>query len=1013
MSHRVFKLSDDFVNDYKDRYVNWGDMGEFTYLRTYSRIKDDGTKEQWYETVRRVVEGTFSIQKNHCDSLKLVWNHIKAQKSAKIMYDKIFNFKFLPPGRGLWLMGSKFVIEKGSAALNNCGFISTDDIKTRGSFVFTWTMDALMLGVGIGFDTKGAGHITIQKPKKDGIFIIPDSREGWVESLGRLLDSFFQGRTLPSFDYSLIRPCGAPIKGFGGVASGPEPLKTLHESVYQLLSNRAGSKITSVDIVDIMNMIGICVVAGNVRRSAEIAIGDWRDTDYVTMKDYTKFPEELQSHRWASNNSIFAEVGKTKYENIAESIALNGEPGVIWLENIRAFSRMQSTPDYKDIMAAGTNPCAEQSLESGELCCVSGDTRIQTKTGAYRISSLVGKEVEVWNGNKWSKVKPFIAGKYKKLYRVTLSDGSYLDSTEDHKWKLKEKTKRIYKNVETKDIVVGSQSVDWGLPTIEGIQEDLAYEYGLFSGDGYIDGDTPMLCVCGEKIKLQKLNIKGRWWKPQILEGYSEPYNRLSFKEVLDLDKCIELNDKYKGLPDWVFTMNDECIREFIGGLIDTDGNVCRQANTDNVRIFGNEAKIRDLQLLLRRIGVNHASVYGAGAAGEQTNKGIRNYSIYCCYIPSYECNNLHSRVRVVTRVGSNYKNNNAYTDSKLIDSSRKQRVVSVELIGGLHTTYCFSEPENHMGVFGNVLTYQCLVESFPSLHDTLEEYIDTLKYAYMYAKSVTLLPTHWPETNAILLKNRRIGLSQSGIIDAFVRHGRYNMVHVWNKEAYDAIQRQDAIYSDWFCVPRSKKTTSVKPSGSVSLLAGVSPGIHYPHSEYYIRRIRVASESSLVQAMIDAGYYVCPEIYGDETERKKTSIIHFPIHEKNFTKKKGGVSIWEQVKNAVDYQKTWADNSVSITVTFNKDEAKDITAVLYAFESELKTISFLPIAEHGYQMAPYEEISKDVYDEMVANIKTKPDFTNFIGTPSGSKFCDGDSCEAGLSNNNVTNKVITNILKI
>jgi adenosylcobalamin-dependent ribonucleoside-triphosphate reductase len=650
----VFKLSDEFISEYAQSEVKWGPMGEFTYLRTYSRLKEDGTKEQWFETVRRVVEGAFSTQKKHCESLKLVWNNTKAQKSAKTMYDKIFNFKFLPPGRGLWMMGTQFVEEKGSAALNNCGFVSTDDIQTRGSLAFSWTMDALMLGVGIGFDTKGAGKITIKHPKPDGVFVIPDSREGWVESLQKLLDGFILGQPLSEFDYSLIRPYGTPINGFGGVASGPDPLKMMHESINALLQIRIGQKIKSTDIVDLMNMIGKCVVAGNVRRSAEIAIGEWDDTEYTTMKDYNLHPEELQSHRWASNNSVFADVGKTDYSKIANSIALNGEPGVVWLENMREFSRMNGVSDWKDEAVKGLNPCAEQSLETMELCC---------------------------------------------------------------------------------------------------------------------------------------------------------------------------------------------------------------------------------------------------------------------------------------------------------------------------------------------------LVETFPSLHDSVEEYIDTLKYAYMYAKTVTLIPTHWPETNAVLLKNRRIGLSQSGIIDAFAKHGRDVMINEWNMKAYAVVQKYDQVYSDWFCVPRSRKTTSIKPSGSVSLLAGVSPGIHYPHAEYYIRRIRVATESPLVNIMTMAGYEVCFEVSGDEEERKKTSIIHFPIHEKNFEKKKDDVSIWEQVKNAVDYQRTWADNSVSITVTFKETEAHDIASVLYCFERELKAISFLPISKHGYDKAPYEEITKEKYDEMMSKI-TKPYFGSIFEGPSGSKYCDGDSCD-------------------
>ena len=270
------------------------------------------------------------------------------------------------------MMGTDFIIEKGSAALNNCGFVSTIDIETRGSLAFTWTMDALMLGVGIGFDTKGAGKCTIRQPRPaDGLsFTVPDSREGWVETLRLTLDAYFLGQKMPDFDFSQIRPYGAPIHGFGGVASGPDPLIRLVESVKTLLDTRIGRELTSTDIVDIMNMIGVCVVAGNVRRSAEIAIGAHDDRDYVTMKDYTLYPEEMKTHRWASNNSVFAEIGRTDYEKIAESIALNGEPGVVWLSNIRKYGRLKDPVYNVDKLAMGVNPCGEQTLESMELCCL-------------------------------------------------------------------------------------------------------------------------------------------------------------------------------------------------------------------------------------------------------------------------------------------------------------------------------------------------------------------------------------------------------------------------------------------------------------------------------------------------------------------------------------------------------------------------------------------------------------------------------------------------------------------
>jgi ribonucleoside-triphosphate reductase len=358
----MFNLSEDFIKGYENKEVDWGPLGEVTYLRTYSRNKEDGSKERWFETVKRVVEGCYLIQKEHCQSLKLPWSANKAQKSAQIMYEKIFSFKFTPSGRGLWMMGTPFVKEKGCMALLNCAIASTNEMNVKGSFPFTWTMDALMMGVGVSYDTLGAGKITIKQPKETDVnFEIPDSREGWVESLRYVLDGYFHGNAIPHFDYSKIRPYGAPIKGFGGVASGPEPLKNLLEGYRKVLDPIIGQKITSVNIVDLMDMIGVCVVAGNVRRSALLALGSWDD-------EANKFPKEVNEYRWSSNNSIRAEVGKTDYKKISENICINGEPGLIWLDNIRTRGRMADGYDTKDKYAVGLNPCGEIVLEDLELC---------------------------------------------------------------------------------------------------------------------------------------------------------------------------------------------------------------------------------------------------------------------------------------------------------------------------------------------------------------------------------------------------------------------------------------------------------------------------------------------------------------------------------------------------------------------------------------------------------------------------------------------------------------------
>ena len=130
---RQFKLPEGFIKKYKNKQPKWGPLGYITYKRTYARAKEDGTTEEFWETLRRVVEGTFTIQKQHCMRLGLPWNYDKAHRSAQKMYEKMWNFKFLPPGRGLWIAGTKYIEKHCSSALNNCAFVSTDVIHIKGS----------------------------------------------------------------------------------------------------------------------------------------------------------------------------------------------------------------------------------------------------------------------------------------------------------------------------------------------------------------------------------------------------------------------------------------------------------------------------------------------------------------------------------------------------------------------------------------------------------------------------------------------------------------------------------------------------------------------------------------------------------------------------------------------------------------------------------------------------------------------------------------------------------------
>jgi len=655
-----FKLSENFISKYKRKKAPFGfnGLGELVYMRTYSRIKEDGKNERWWETVQRVVEGTYTMQMNHIDSHQLGWNPWQAQKSAQEMYDRIFTMKFLPPGRGLWAMGTAITEEKGLyAALNNCAFVSTKTLKDDYSKPFCFLMDASMLGVGVGFDTKGAGEIIVKgvEIKRDAQqYQIPDTREGWVESLKLLLESYFHGQAPIEFDYSLIRLAGEPIKGFGGVSSGPEPLEEVHDSIRQVLEGNVGQPITITTIVDIMNLIGKCVVAGNVRRTAEIVFGEPDNDEYLDLKNYKVNPHREQ-YGWTSNNSIFAELGMD-YTEASKRINDNGEPGFAWLDNMRHYSRMKNGGDDKDHRVMGGNPCLEQSLESYELCC---------------------------------------------------------------------------------------------------------------------------------------------------------------------------------------------------------------------------------------------------------------------------------------------------------------------------------------------------LVETFPDNHDSLEDYQRTLKYAYLYAKTVTLGRTHWSDTNRVMLRNRRIGCSVSGVAQFITNRGIHEFKN-WLEEGYNTIQEWDKEYSDWFAIPKSIKTTSVKPSGTVSLLAGATPGLHYPESRFYIRRIRISVNSDLVEPLKKAGYKVEPA-FGSEDS---TLVVEVPVDVGEGIRTVSELSIWEQFSLAAFLQRHWADNQVSCTVTFDPEtEGKMIPQVLNYYQYQLKGISLLPRHDWGaYPQMPYESIDEKEYNKQVKKLGKLSFGVIKAEEANIEKFCDGDFCDVEIT---------------
>ncbi len=394
-SVKVKKYSDEFIAKYEGQQPPWGPLGWVVFQRTYARwIPAEQRKETWTECVRRVLEGNFNIIEDDASA---------TQEEMEKAFDHMWHMRWLPPGRGLWISGTDHAKRNGSA-LNNCYFVSVRPEAydpagpPKASFPFVFAMDMLMLGGGVGGSVTRENvrkfgkvkkpvnlvvvcdprHANVKELESEGIpprdkdytyIRVKDSRRGWTDALRVVVDAHFKKGP---YDYTLVldvsdvRKAGDRIKGFGGTSAGPGPLVQLLRKVNELLNARVGKMMGTETASDVFNLIGKCVVAGNVRRSAEILVGD---ADDKTFRDLKLDQDALMSHRWASNNSVVVDDTFNDYESIAKAIGANGEPGIVNLERMRNYGRYidGETPGV-DALVEGTNPCGEITLESGEPC---------------------------------------------------------------------------------------------------------------------------------------------------------------------------------------------------------------------------------------------------------------------------------------------------------------------------------------------------------------------------------------------------------------------------------------------------------------------------------------------------------------------------------------------------------------------------------------------------------------------------------------------------------------------
>ena len=954
----------------------WSSVGFLTFSRTYSRVMADGNQESWEDTVERVVEA--------CRGQLDVG--FTEEEEARVR-NYMLQLKGIVAGRFLWQLGTETVDKLGLFSLQNCAGVLVDSPIRP----FTWTFDALMLGSGVGYNIQReyvyklppvrsdfTRPVRIDRPDAD--FIVADSREGWVRLLHCLLDSAFNGHSvggvsyLPDgFTYStqLVRGKGAPIKGFGGVASGPEDLVRGIEHISGVLESRGGKQLRPIDCLDIMNIIGQIVVSGNVRRSAQIAIGDSDDIQYLKAKNWQE--GNIPNWRAMSNNSVVCNDIAKLPDEFWRTYEGGSEPyGLINLKLSQNCGRLGET-QYKDKKVRVYNPC------------VTYDTQILTDKGYFPIGDLVGIPCNVWNGSVFSSVTPFSTG-VNEIVRVHLTDGSHIDCTPAHKFLVIDKFNNgAVLRVDADDLVPGMKLQKWNAPVVNATGEKIWQDHGAYS-QGFYSGD-------GSRGYKYSFLYRPKYCCKHRLVGKTSDHEvggeRLTWThgEMLSKD-FVPINHSLAYRLNW------------LAGLLDSDGTVTRDANGNGLQISSiNKEFLLDVRLMLNTLGCRTKVVGGSAEGYRLMPDGKGGSKDYFCQ-EGYRLLIGNSDTYHLIDIGLDCSRLEIHGDAPQRDARQYVRVKQVEWLGIEEETFCVTEKELGQMTINGITTGNCAEQSLEPYEScclgivflpnikSKEELMDLLYLLYRIKKHSLALPCHSKETDEIVHKNMRMGLSMAGYLSATDEQ------RSWLDSAYTELRAFDVEYSKKHGWPASIKLTTFKPDGTCALLPyGITPGIHPGFAEFMIRRIRISSGHPLVQVCKDHGYPVEFQRGFDGLEDRSTVVVEFPFAYPKGTVLAKDLTAIDQLEWVKKGQTEWSDNSVSCTVYYRKEEMDDIKAYLKKnYNKTFKTLSFLLHSEHGFVQAPFEEITEDEYNKRVASSRTITSASTAIDFEADSD-CVGGMC--------------------
>ena len=612
--------------------------------------------------------------------------------------------------------------------------------------------------------------------------------------------------------------------------------------------------------------------------------------------------------------------------------------------------------------------------------CVRGDTKLITRNGIEKIGECADdeKEVEIWNGEEWKKVIPFKTGYDQRFYRVTFSDGSYLDATANHQFAVKNRQESEYRKVNVLDMIeeINNSPYPIHIPrsNIEydgGYDVTGSYDMGFVLGDATVtkDGRYIFAGIFNETKKDEivfetKTYVKGPYFSNPNSYVKKENGELLSHNNVyfenLDKEFCSELKLK-DGFPREMFSWSKRSILEFMAGWADADGSQASKG----IRIYGEESKIRDAQLLLSKCGIN-------SSVNLMQRKGS--------YVSSFDINRKNDvwYLQITKTSDIPCQRLTCDNDEEAKFKGKHQTIKNIELIENtIEDSYCLHEESRNMCVFNNVLTYQCNLSTINGIRcNNVEAYLN-------YCKAASILGTlQAGYTNFTYIdeaskditdREALLGVSITGWMNnPDVLFDEQNM-----RNGAEEVKKWNAIVADLIGINHAARTTCTKPEGNSSVILGSASGIHGEHAPMYFRNVQMNEMDEALHAIMEQNPKMVEDSVWSSTGTDK--VVSFPVTTKEGSMYKDqllGVKQLEYVKKA---QQNWVEygtrpelcvdptlrHNVSNTITV--DDWEEVADYIYDNRKWFAGISLLSaFGDKAYPQAPFMEVhtGKEIFDK-------------------------------------------------